>query len=111
LSLPTQKLAKKNIVANSKICSKTYVTTDSEIDSKNCVVADSKISKKNCIAFDPEIDNENCVDVEIDNDGGVVSGFTFFFIGCLHLCSIFTCWHIPHLDTYFAISLFMVGHQ
>jgi hypothetical protein len=41
---------------------------------------------ENCVVADLEIDNENCVttDSEISSDGGVVFGFAFFFVRCLH---------------------------
>jgi len=52
---------------------------------KNYVAANPEICSENHVATDPEISSENCVvvDAEIGSDDGVVSSFTFFFVGCL----------------------------
>jgi hypothetical protein len=60
---------------------------DSKIINENCVAADLEIDNKNCVTTDSEIGDVNCVaaDLEIDSDGGVISDFASFFIGCLHV--------------------------
>jgi hypothetical protein len=61
------------------------LSTHKSTTKKNYVAANPEICSENHVATDPEISSENCVvvDAEIGSDDGVVSSFTFFFVGCL----------------------------